>query len=88
VVKTGRKGSLIQQGKNVYNIGITPAKSMDTTGAGDLYAAGFLFGLIKGFPLEKCGNIGALLAANVIEEPGAKISETRWENIHRRLKTL
>jgi len=88
VVKTGRKGSLIQQGNNVYPIGITPAKSVDTTGAGDLYAAGFLFGLIKGFSLEKCGSIGALLAANVIEEPGAKISETRWETIHQRLKAL
>jgi len=88
VVKTGRKGSLIQQGNNVYPIGITTAKSVDTTGAGDLYAAGFLFGLIKGYSLEKCGNIGALLAANVIEEPGAKINETRWETIHQRLKAL
>jgi sugar/nucleoside kinase (ribokinase family) len=82
VVKTGKKGSLVQQGNEVYTIGITPAKSIDTTGAGDLYAAGFLFGMIKGYFLEECGNIGALLAANVIEEPGAKISENRWEKIY------
>jgi sugar/nucleoside kinase (ribokinase family) len=88
VVKIGKKGSLVQHSKKVYTIGITPAKSIDTTGAGDLYAAGFLFGLIKGLPFEKCGNIGALLAANVIEELGAKISTNRWEKILQVIKAL
>ena len=88
VVKIGKNGSLVQRGKEVHTIGITPAKSVDTTGAGDLYAAGFLFGLIQGLPLEKCGNVGALLAANVIEELGAKISDSRWEKILQALKTL
>ncbi|MBN2275664.1 MAG: adenosine kinase [Bacteroidales bacterium] len=85
VVKTGKKGSLVNHNNKVCVIGITPAKAIDTTGAGDLYASGFLYGLIKGFPIEKCGQAGALLAANVIEEPGAKISEKRWEIIRRSL---
>jgi sugar/nucleoside kinase (ribokinase family) len=88
VVKTGMKGSLVQQGNKVYTIGITRANSIDTTGAGDLYAAGFLYGLIQEWPLEKCGETGALLAANVIEELGAKINNLRWQNIHNTLRTL
>lgn len=87
VVKTGKKGSLVQCGNERHSIGIVPVKAVDTTGAGDLYAAGFLFGMINELPLDKCGNIGALLAANVIEELGAKISETRWTRIYQMLKT-
>ena len=88
IVKIGKKGSLVQHGNEFRTIGISPAKSIDTTGAGDLYAAGFLFGLIKGFSIEKCGHVGALLAANVIEELGAKISANRWENIQHVIKTF
>jgi sugar/nucleoside kinase (ribokinase family) len=88
VVKIGKKGSLVQHGNEVHTIGISPAKSVDTTGAGDLYAAGFLFGLIKGLSIEKCGHVGALLAANVIEELGAKIIDNRWEKIHQVILTL
>jgi len=48
VVKLGARGSLIKSGDCVVNIDAISAKSIDTTGAGDLYAAGFLSGLIKG----------------------------------------
>lgn len=85
VVKTGSKGSMVQRGHEVFTLGITPAIAVDTTGAGDLYASGFLYGMIKGFPLDRCGRTGALLAANVIEEPGAKISENRWVKIRSQL---
>jgi sugar/nucleoside kinase (ribokinase family) len=88
VVKIGEKGSLIQQGNEVYSVGVTPANCLDTTGAGDLYAAGFLYGLSHGMPLESCGRIGALLAANVIEELGAKISDSRWENIKKAIEKI
>ncbi len=81
VVKTGEKGSLVKKGNDVYKIGIVKANCIDTTGAGDLYAAGFLYGLTKDMPLIKCGEIGALLAGNVIEVIGAKISINKWNNI-------
>ncbi|MFZ3085902.1 MAG: PfkB family carbohydrate kinase, partial [Candidatus Hydromicrobium sp.] len=45
---------------------------VDTTGAGDLYAAGFLHGLIKGMDLESCGKIGSIIAAEVISHFGAR----------------
>ena len=81
IVKIGEKGSLIKQGEQVHTIGVIEAKSIDTTGAGDLYAAGFLFGMAKNLPLEKCGQIGSLLAGKVIEVLGAKMSEATWKII-------
>ena len=45
---------------------------MDTTGAGDLFAAGFLFGLVRGLSHEQCGRFGALAAAEVIQHIGAR----------------
>jgi len=88
VVKIGEKGSLIQRGNEVYSVGIKPANCLDTTGAGDLYAAGFLYGLSHEMPLESCGRIGALLAANVIEDLGAKISDSRWEKIKKAIEKI
>jgi sugar/nucleoside kinase (ribokinase family) len=88
VVKTGEKGSLIRQGNLVYEIPATKVRPMDTTGAGDLYASGFLYGLINGLSLDTCGNIGALLAGHVIEGLGAKIPESRWTQIRQRLNDM
>jgi len=81
VVKIGEAGSLIKQGENKYEIGIIEARSVDTTGAGDLYAAGFLYGLTEQYPLDKCGMMGTLLAGNIIEVIGAKMDKERWSNI-------
>ena len=54
---------------------------LDTTGAGDLYAAGYLYGMANEMSPPECGKLGALLAGKVIEEAGAKISATSWEYI-------
>jgi sugar/nucleoside kinase (ribokinase family) len=81
VVKTGSKGSLIKSGKETIPIGIIPVSLLDTTGAGDLYASGFLYALSSGKPLQKCGETGALLAGNVIEVMGSKMPEERWLRI-------
>lgn len=45
---------------------------IDTTGAGDLYAAGFLYGLTSGFDLHECGRLGSIAAAEVISHVGAR----------------
>ena len=73
VVKIGEKGSLVKRGNEFHQIGAIEANPKDTTGAGDLYAAGFLYKLIKGKPLAEAGNTGALLAAKVIEVVGATL---------------
>lgn len=88
VVKIGKNGSLIRQGDDVYRVGAIPAKVIDTTGAGDLYAAGFLYGLTKGLSPDRCGHIGALLAGNVIQVMGAKIPLETWDGIKKIVKKL
>jgi len=72
---------LIKQGDNVFEIGVIDASSIDTTGAGDLYAAGFLYGLSKGLSLTKCGEIGSILSGHVIEVLGPKMDIQRWNRV-------
>jgi sugar/nucleoside kinase (ribokinase family) len=85
VVKIGEKGSLIKCGDQAHTIGVIKATSLDTTGAGDMYAAGFLFGLARKFPLEICGKIGALLSGRVIEIMGAKMTPEMWKSIKKEM---
>lgn len=88
VLKLGKEGSLIKHFETTFKIGVIPASSIDTTGAGDLYAAGFLYGMVNYLSLDKCGEIGALLSGNVIEVIGPKMNNDRWEKIHRKLEEL
>ncbi len=75
VIKMGEKGSLVKRGSEFHQIGIVEVNPKDTTGAGDLYAAGFLYGIIKGKPLAEAANTGALLAGKVVEVVGATLPE-------------
>ena len=82
IVKIGAKGAFIQRGNEIVTIPPMKADVVDTTGAGDMWAAGFLAGLVKGENLQRCGMMGAIVAKNIIEVVGAKMDETRWEKIH------
>jgi sugar/nucleoside kinase (ribokinase family) len=67
------RGSVIVAGGEVYEVAADKvARVVDTTGAGDLYAAGFLYGLTRGYELAACGRIGSLAAAEVISHFGAR----------------
>ena len=72
---------MIKSGKKVIEVGVIPVSPVDTTGAGDLYASGFLYGYAQELPLEKCGELGALLSGHVIEVLGAKMSQDTWTRI-------
>jgi sugar/nucleoside kinase (ribokinase family) len=88
VVKVGPKGAFIQKGNDVFTVPPMEANVVDTTGAGDMWAAGFLAGMVKGEPLHKCGLMGAIVAKNIIEVVGAKMDDERWENIHKAISLL
>jgi len=88
VVKLGAKGSLIKSGDRIIRIDPIPAKCIDTTGAGDIYAAGFLYALTENLDLEVAGKIGSLLAGNVVEVTGAKIPEETWERLLPQIELL
>ena len=79
VVKVGKDGSWVKSGDEVHFIPVWPADTIDATGAGDTYAAGFLYGHALGMPLEVCGNIGSIIAAKVVEIIGTKIDIPRWK---------
>lgn len=81
VIKTGSEGSMIRRGEEIVNIGTIPVTCIDTTGAGDLYASGFLFGYANGLSLENCGISGSILAGHVIEIVGARMEEPRWNQV-------
>jgi sugar/nucleoside kinase (ribokinase family) len=86
VIKVGKEGSLIKRGDEVIKIGTISVECIDTTGAGDLYASGFLYGYAKGLPLGLCGRYGSVLAGHVIEIVGARMDEKRWRTIMEILK--
>jgi len=81
VVKIGKEGALIQQGNKKIHVPAQGDKVIDTTGAGDYFAAGFLAGLAKGYDLEKSGWLGSLLASKVIRVVGAELSPEDWAGI-------
>ncbi len=81
VVKIGANGSLIKSEGKKYVSNAIKANCVDTTGAGDLYAAGFIYGLLHNQPLDKCGDIGGVLGGNVIEVIGASMDDERWDKI-------
>ena len=69
----GPKGSVVLRGDELHVIDAArPREVLDTTGAGDLYAAGFLRGLTGGLDLARCGRLGSLCAAEIIAEYGAR----------------
>jgi len=87
VLKIGERGSLI-----AYNNEMLPIRpqgsgqAIDSTGAGDLWAAGFLYGLVNGYALEKCGALGSACGYEVCQVMGANIPEVGWERIKKLLE--
>jgi sugar/nucleoside kinase (ribokinase family) len=88
VVKLGSEGSLIQSGSTVHAISPYKANAVDATGAGDLYASGFLYGHSLGLSLDKCGAIGSMIAAKVVEVVGPKVTENDWSNARQQIKEI
>jgi len=75
----GAHGSVIVAGEDVHVIDAQPVEVVDTTGAGDLYAAGFLYGLTHGYELATCGRLASLGAAEVISHLGPRPVEVLAE---------
>ena len=85
VVNVGDRGSYISHNREVLKIdAMGDGRAVDTTGAGDLWTAGFLYGLVNGYPLHKCGMIGTACGYEVCQVVGAAIPDNGWG----RIKTL
>jgi len=88
IVKTGKTGSMVKSSAGTFTLPASPAEVIDATGAGDLYASGFLYAHSLGLPVNECGWIGTLLASKVIEVIGAKIDIPRWKAVKKQIKEI
>ena len=88
VVKVGKDGSMVKRGDEYHFIEAWPAKPIDATGAGDTYAAGFLYAHSLGMPLKVCGEVGSINAAKVVEVVGTKIDIPRWKAAKKEIREL
>lgn len=88
IVKLGKEGSMVKAGDEKYVIPAWPGKAIDATGAGDTYAAGFLYAHSLGMPLKVCGEVGSIISAKVVEIIGTKIDIPRWRDAKAEIRDL
>lgn len=86
VALIGAKGCFVGRGSEVVHCPAFPVNEpLDTTGAGDLFASGFLHGFLKGCSLEECARIGALLGSEVVQILGAELPSHIWDRVKQRI---
>lgn len=89
IVKMGKNGSVIKKGTELINVeAVEVPNVVDTTGAGDFFAAGFLYGLTGGYSFTKCARIGSLLASKVIQTIGTDLSDEVWSEIKEEVTSI
>jgi sugar/nucleoside kinase (ribokinase family) len=81
VVKIGKRGVLLARGKERHAIDAHLVKALDTTGAGDLWASGFLFGLTQGLSLDNAARLGCKVGSEVVQVMGAVIPDEGWKRV-------
>jgi sugar/nucleoside kinase (ribokinase family) len=86
VLKLGRQGLRLREGNGEpISVPAYEVQAVDSTGAGDLWAAGFLYGWLQGWPLHEAAALGAKVAAAVVQVTGAVIPDQVWAQIRREL---
>ena len=87
VLKIGPRGSYVSYGGNITAVEpLGDGTAVDTTGAGDLWAAGFLFGLVNGYSIDHCGQLGSACGYEVCQVIGASIPDDGWNRIKKLLE--
>lgn len=90
IIKTGNKGCTVHDSEKKETIKVNgfSVNANDTTGAGDSFAAGFLFGILKGFTLKNCAILGNFTASMVVQNIGAIITKDQINEIRKKIKEL
>ena len=84
VLKVGKRGSLISHYGKVEKVErMGSGAAIDTTGAGDLWASGFLYGLVNDYPIDACGRLASACGFEVCQVVGASIPEEGWQRIRK-----
>ncbi|MFC1798948.1 adenosine kinase [Thermodesulfobacteriota bacterium] len=86
VIKVGKRGSYVAHAGHTYPVApVGPGTAIDTTGAGDLWASGFLYGLVNGFAIDTSGELASLCGYEVCQVIGADIPKEGWQRIKTKL---
>jgi len=89
IMKGGAKGSWVKQKDLFVHIPVyKKIAPVDTTAAGDYYAAGYFFGMINSANPEKCAKLGTLLSYYIIQKIGTKLPEETWVEIREKAKAI
>ncbi|MFH1398739.1 MAG: adenosine kinase [Candidatus Woesearchaeota archaeon] len=84
VVKVGANGSFVCHKGKYYKIPAFRVNAVDTTGAGDMFAAGFLFGITQGYKVQEAAHIGSFAASKVVEVTGARLDYSLKKEVEER----
>jgi len=88
VVTLGPNGCIAKHGKEVVRVpAIGETKAIDATGAGDLFASGFIYGLVKGLPLEECCKVGSCSGGSVIRSLGGEVTPDNWQWMYKQMQS-
>ncbi|KAK9947054.1 hypothetical protein M0R45_012491 [Rubus argutus] len=86
-VTLGSNGCIAKHGKEIVRVpAIGEANAVDATGAGDLFASGFLYGLVKGLSLEECCKVGSCSGGTVIRSLGGEVSPESWQWMYKQMQ--
>ncbi|MEY3609212.1 MAG: hypothetical protein RLZZ447_2000 [Verrucomicrobiota bacterium] len=88
-VKVGKDGAWLARGSDVHRVHpLRVPKVLDTNGAGDAWASGFLAGFLRGWPLATCGELASLMGGETVGHLGPIIPEEHWPEVSRRARAL
>lgn len=88
VVTLGPNGCIVKHGKETVRVpAIGESKAIDATGAGDLFASGFLYGLVNGLSLEECCKVGSCSGGSVIRALGGEVTPENWQWMYKQMQT-
>lgn len=81
-IKLGANGALVAQGSEIYHGKGCQVKAIDTTGAGDLWASGFLYGYINNLELQKATDLANFIGSEIVQNIGTNLNKKQWSKIH------
>ena len=84
----GVKGSIIATKEELSEVHAQKANCIDSTGAGDCFAGGFLYGLVNGHNLKQCAEIGSIIAAEIVQVVGTELPQEKWIDIKHKIAEI
>lgn len=88
IITLGENGSIIMCKEEICRVSAFKVIPIDSTGAGDMFAAGLLFGLTQGYPIQKAATLGSFLASRIVIQNGTKINDSVLNEVKEKIDSL